>query len=253
MEIRSQSQTGPLVPALAELPTKLSQQLDAVKQGWLDRLNRDPASFARLEVEIHDHFRRLADQTMFSARGVDPYVQSHPMPMERVHALEELARPERVREIKDPAQTRVREGDEVAFVLAVSLKSNLVFFSNFGTAYVTRFNDVPPSTGYGDPIQKLFKFDDNERVVYALSLDPRLLPERLCAREQQQRVREPAKPRSLPLDVSEDEVRQRPRRLMPSAPTFQLLKFGIGQSNFDGSSAHAEQRTICSLINSTKY
>jgi DNA gyrase subunit A len=80
----------------------------------------------------------------------------------------------RVREIKDPAQTRTREGDEVAFVLAGSLKSNLVLFSNFGTAYVTRFNDIPPSTGYGDPVQKLFKFDDNERVVGALSLDPRL-------------------------------------------------------------------------------
>ena len=88
----------------------------------------------------------------------------------------------RAREIKDPSQTRVREGDEVLFVLAGSLKSNLVFFTNFGTAYVTRFNDVPPSTGYGDPIQKLFKFDDNERVVGALSLDPRLpQPEKLLA------------------------------------------------------------------------
>lgn len=62
MEIRSQSKTGPLVPSLAEIPAKLSQQVDAVKQQWLDQLNRDPASFARLEVEIHDHFRRLADQ-----------------------------------------------------------------------------------------------------------------------------------------------------------------------------------------------
>lgn len=62
MEIRSQSKTGPLVPPLAEIPRKLSQQLDAVKQQWLDQLNRDPASFARLEVEIHDHFRLLADQ-----------------------------------------------------------------------------------------------------------------------------------------------------------------------------------------------
>ena len=59
-------------------------------------------------------------------------------------------------------------------VLAGSLKSNLVFFSNFGAAYVTRFNDVPASTGYGDPVQKLFKFDDGERVVGALSLDARL-------------------------------------------------------------------------------
>ena len=62
MEIRSPSQTGPLVPPLADLPAELSRQLEAVKQKWLDRLNRDPASFARLEVEIHDHFRRLADR-----------------------------------------------------------------------------------------------------------------------------------------------------------------------------------------------
>jgi DNA gyrase subunit A len=86
----------------------------------------------------------------------------------------------RVREIKDPSTTRLREGDEVIAVLAGSLRSNLVLFSNFGTAYVTRFNDVPASTGYGDPVQKLFKFDDGERVVGALSLDPRLpRPERM--------------------------------------------------------------------------
>ena len=62
MEIRSQSKTGPLVPPLADIPAKLSQQVDVMKQQWLDQLNRDPTSFARLEVEIHAHFRRLADQ-----------------------------------------------------------------------------------------------------------------------------------------------------------------------------------------------
>jgi DNA gyrase subunit A len=86
----------------------------------------------------------------------------------------------RVREVKDPNSTRLREGDAVMTVLAGSLKANLVLFSNFGTAYVTRFNDVPASTGYGDPVQKLFKFDDGERVVGALSLDARLPhPEKL--------------------------------------------------------------------------
>ena len=62
MEIHTQSKDGPLVPPLTEILAKLSQQLDAVKEQWLDQLNRDPAGFARLEVEIHDHFRRLADQ-----------------------------------------------------------------------------------------------------------------------------------------------------------------------------------------------
>ncbi|MGI5863862.1 MAG: DNA gyrase/topoisomerase IV subunit A [Myxococcales bacterium] len=88
----------------------------------------------------------------------------------------------RLREVKDPSTTRLREGDEVMAVLAGSLKSNVVFFTNFGAAYVTRVHDIPPSTGYGDPVQKLFKFDDGERVVGALSLDPRLeRPEKMLA------------------------------------------------------------------------
>jgi len=88
----------------------------------------------------------------------------------------------RVREVKDPTQTRLREGDAVLAVIAGSLKSNLVLFSNFGAAYVTRFNDIPASTGYGDPLGKLFKFDDGERIVGGLSLDARLpRPEKLIA------------------------------------------------------------------------
>ncbi len=80
MEIRSRSKDGPLVPPLAEIPARLSQQLDAVKQQWLDRLNRDPASFARLEVEIHDHSRHLADQMTASllAEAATPGDQAGP-------------------------------------------------------------------------------------------------------------------------------------------------------------------------------
>ena len=80
----------------------------------------------------------------------------------------------RQREMKDPKSTRLREGDEVLAVLQGSTKEAGVLFSNRGTAYVLRLNDVPPSTGYGEPVQKLFKFGDGERVVAALSMDPRL-------------------------------------------------------------------------------
>jgi len=62
MEIRNQSKTGPVAPPLAEITTALSRQIDDMKQRLLDRLNHDPASFAQVEVEIHDRFRRLADQ-----------------------------------------------------------------------------------------------------------------------------------------------------------------------------------------------
>jgi DNA gyrase subunit A len=80
----------------------------------------------------------------------------------------------RQKEVKDLSTTRLREGDEVMAVLAGSTRASVAFFTNFGVAYTTRLVDVPASTGYGEPIQRLFKFRDGERVVAAVSLDPRV-------------------------------------------------------------------------------
>jgi DNA gyrase subunit A len=80
----------------------------------------------------------------------------------------------RQKEVKDIAATRVREGDQVMAVLPGSTRSSVVFFSNFGVAYTSRITDIPASTGYGEPIQRFFKLKDGERIVGAISLDPRL-------------------------------------------------------------------------------
>jgi DNA gyrase subunit A len=79
----------------------------------------------------------------------------------------------RQKEVKDISSTRLREGDAVLAVLPGSTKATVVFFTNFGVAYTVKIADVPASTGYGEPIQSLFKFKDGEKVVAALSLDPR--------------------------------------------------------------------------------
>ena len=57
---------------------------------------------------MYDTFRRFADQTMFTARGVDPYVQSHPMPVERVRALEEVGRSSPNWDKKDSPELQLR-------------------------------------------------------------------------------------------------------------------------------------------------
>ena len=86
----------------------------------------------------------------------------------------------RLREVKDLSKLRIREGDAVMAVLPGSTRENVVFFTSFGTAYVVKINDVPATTGYGDPAQKFFKFKDGERIVAAMTLDPRaILPETL--------------------------------------------------------------------------
>jgi DNA gyrase subunit A len=81
----------------------------------------------------------------------------------------------RQKEVKDVSATRVREGDAVLAVLPGSTRATAVFFSNFGVAYSTRFADIPASTGYGEPIQRFFKMKDGERIVAAVSLDPRVV------------------------------------------------------------------------------
>jgi DNA gyrase subunit A len=83
----------------------------------------------------------------------------------------------RQKEVRDLSTTRLREGDSVLAVLPGSTRASVVFFSNFGAAYTSRIIDVPASTGYGEPVQKLFKLRDGERVVAALSLDPRVAGE----------------------------------------------------------------------------
>jgi DNA gyrase subunit A len=79
----------------------------------------------------------------------------------------------RQKDVKDLATTRLREGDAVLAAFAGSTRATCVFFSNFGAAYTCRVIDVPASTGYGEPIQKQFKLKDGERIVAAMSLDPR--------------------------------------------------------------------------------
>jgi DNA gyrase subunit A len=83
----------------------------------------------------------------------------------------------RQKEVKDLSTTRLREGDAVLAALPGSTRASVVFFSNFGVAYTARIADIPASTGYGEPIQRFFKLKDGERLIAALSLDPRVAGE----------------------------------------------------------------------------
>jgi DNA gyrase subunit A len=73
--------------------------------------------------------------------------------------------------------TRVREGDAVIAVVPGSTLDNVCFFADDGTAYTMRINEVPASSGYGEPISKFFKLDDQVKVVGAATTDKRFVPE----------------------------------------------------------------------------
>ena len=52
---------------------------------------------------MYETFKRLADQILFTARYTDPYMQSHPLPSERVAALEGIAQQQPVLGQEGPA------------------------------------------------------------------------------------------------------------------------------------------------------
>ena len=89
----------------------------------------------------------------------------------------------RQKEVRDVSTTRLREGDTLLTALAGSTRATVVFFSNLGVAYTARIADVPATTGHGEPIQRLFKLKDRERIVSALCLDPRAIRNITARRE----------------------------------------------------------------------
>jgi DNA gyrase subunit A len=72
--------------------------------------------------------------------------------------------------------TRVREGDEVIAVVPGNTLDHVIFFADDGTAYTMRMNEVPASSGYGEPIAKFFRLADQAKVVAAVTTDGRFTP-----------------------------------------------------------------------------
>jgi DNA gyrase subunit A len=72
--------------------------------------------------------------------------------------------------------TRVREGDEVIAVVPGSTLDYVVFFADDGAAYTMRMNEVPASSGYGEPIVKFFRLGDQVKIVSAWTTDERFVP-----------------------------------------------------------------------------
>lgn len=75
----------------------------------------------------------------------------------------------------DLSTIRVRDNDSIGWVMPGRTRSTLLIFTTAGRVYTMRIIDVPATTGYGDPLQAYFDFDDGEKVAGVLTIDPRVL------------------------------------------------------------------------------
>ncbi len=83
----------------------------------------------------------------------------------------------RLGKISSIKKLRVREGDEVIGIYPTSTLEHMILFSSDGTAYTLPADQIPPSTGYGEPLAKHIKQSDGSAIITALSTDPRFTPE----------------------------------------------------------------------------
>lgn len=153
----------------------------------IDKLLNDTEATGRWGM-IRNELKELLDQYAKGKMGARRSVIAAPTEEEPEYSAEDFIVAEdchvlvtsdgwvkRQKEIKDPNKTRLREGDTVLACQAASTKSTFAFFSNFGACYTARVIDLPATTGHGEPVQKLFKFKDGEKIIAAMSMDPRVV------------------------------------------------------------------------------
>ena len=87
---------------------------------------------------MYETFKRFTNESLFAARGADPYLQSHPMPVDRVAALEELARSSAYWDKKDDPALQMRHDMVRAKISAFMERPDTVY-----RRYPTSSNSLP--------------------------------------------------------------------------------------------------------------
>jgi DNA topoisomerase IV A subunit len=79
----------------------------------------------------------------------------------------------RLKTLNDPATLKFKENDELHSIVKANTKDFVAFLTSAGTSYIQKIYNLPPTrSGFGEPIQNLFKFSDGEQVLKMLSLNP---------------------------------------------------------------------------------
>ena len=177
------------VQADAVLETKLyrlsQMEIDAIREELADKeakaeklralLADEAARWKLVRSELKEVKKQYADARRSEIAGPDAVIEyteeDYIIDEDAVVIVTRDGWVKRQGSYSDLESIRVREGDEVGWVLPGSTRASVGFFTNYGRCYTTRIDEIVSTTGYGDPVQKLFSFDDRERVVGVVSFD----------------------------------------------------------------------------------
>src|SRR6478672_3456889 len=110
---------------------------------------------------MYETFKRFTDESLFASRGSDPYVQSHPMPAERVNALQELARSSPYWDKKDDPALQLRHDMARAKISAFMERQDTVYrrYPMSNTSLPARYAHAITTYLHGDLRSALAQID----------------------------------------------------------------------------------------------
>ncbi len=73
----------------------------------------------------------------------------------------------RIKRTNDPQTTRLRDGDSLLYSGEAKTTDLLVLFTSFGNLFAIPIHELSATTGFGEPVQKLFRFQDSEQIIAA--------------------------------------------------------------------------------------
>jgi predicted Zn-dependent protease len=110
---------------------------------------------------MYDTFKRFSDESLFAAHNADPYMQSHPMPVERVAALEELAHSSPYWDAKDDPALQLRHDMMRAKTSGFMERQDTVFrrYPPSNDSLPARYARAITTYLHGDPHSALAQID----------------------------------------------------------------------------------------------
>ena len=109
---------------------------------------------------MYDTFKHFADESLFSAQGINPYFQNHPMPQERMAALTELVKTPYWAK-KDPPELQFRHDMMRAKLFGFTERpaSVLAHYPSTDTSLPARYARAISAYRFGDPRNAIAQID----------------------------------------------------------------------------------------------
>src|ERR1700730_11671464 len=142
----------------------LQNTLLAYQRGQEESADRAGVRFLTMTGQsakgMYDTFKRFADELAFSAQGVNPYFQNHPMPQERMAALTELVKTPYWAK-KDPPELQFRHDMMRANLFGFTERPATVMahYPTTDTSLPARYARAISAYRFGDPRNAIAQID----------------------------------------------------------------------------------------------